>query len=954
MTTEEMEQQVLEEMKAGAYAADRDLVTPVDDILMVNPETRLIDVPASEELFGTCLEHGVARKHFKCPRIVQDSVDLSDCRIFINYVSASGNVGQYLCDDVETTADGNYVTFSWKLTRNVFDENRDALIYFAVQAKKLDGDEVFATRKAQGRCYETVEAGEVITEQYADIILQILEKLDNVTEIPPEQIREAVNAYLAEHPPAGISQEQIAGAVAGYLEEHPLQELDPTADSKVAAHNTSVAAHNDIRLLITGLTDRLNALADSDDTTLDQLSEIVAYIKSNKSLIDGITSGKVSVADIINNLTTNAANRPLSAAQGVKLKQLIDAIVIPQVLPNPKKLRFTGAVTAEYDGSSEETINIPSGGGDGGGNTYLPFVTPEQFGAIGDGTADDTAAFESAIASGKKIICSGNKSYKFTGEIISNATKVNIDGHQCTFKGFRLKINVNADETNWASQYPQPCSEIQNIRFENPNGYDSCIKTGIPLKIAHCVVDGYDNWLKNYGSYMDYMVLENILTTNHIGTEYIIDLAHLGDKHVFREVDVGGFGANRKFIRISGCEAATFINCILCGQNVIYQSTANFIGCHGEGISSIALEGDPYKSGVKFLGCYFWDKYGLPDGDSVQYDNCNFFVNYQSYGNGVNDYRALNTRNCRVLCAKENADPQSYILLDDLQKNVYDTATYSSVKCISPSSALAIAGDKEWNLYTGNYEYTFFPSSNPESIEYSDFANSKANFTVSVSYGTSVVGFTADMTYKGMYIWAYRKDPYGIIKRAVFPVRSERYYDYGEVFNGLLWETVSSIPIPKNSKALLKHGIYYTTDGNVNAEKALKLDANTWNILGSSQGGEEPIDPPPAITYEFKTGWIDNYGMEQSHNGSYPDASRSEFIPVEPNSGYVITSAAGVSGDYMRIRKYNSSKSYVGSSESWDTSGNPCTYNVGDNVYFIRILYLDDPGLNTFVSLEKM
>ena len=37
--------------------------------------------------------------------------------------------------------------------------------------------------------------------------------------------------------------------------------------------------------LITGLTTRLNTLADSDDTTLDQMSEIVEYIKSNKLYI---------------------------------------------------------------------------------------------------------------------------------------------------------------------------------------------------------------------------------------------------------------------------------------------------------------------------------------------------------------------------------------------------------------------------------------------------------------------------------------------------------------------------------------------------------------------------------------------------------------------------------------------------------------------------------------------
>ena len=135
-----------------------------------------------------------------------------------------------------------------------------------------------------------------------------------------------------------------------------------TAAGLVAAHNTGETSHSDIRLLIQGLTDRLNALADSDDTTLDQLSEVVAYIKSNRSLIEAITTSKVSVSDIIDNLTTNTSNKPLSAAQGVALKALIDAISIPTQLPNPNALTFTGAATGSYDGSAPLSVEIPGGG----------------------------------------------------------------------------------------------------------------------------------------------------------------------------------------------------------------------------------------------------------------------------------------------------------------------------------------------------------------------------------------------------------------------------------------------------------------------------------------------------------------------------------------------------------------------------------------------------------------
>ena len=51
---------------------------------------------------------------------------------------------------------------------------------------------------------------------------------------------------------------------------------------------------------------------------------------------------------------------------------------IPEKLPNPQKIIFTGAVSAEYDGSSQQTINIPT---DGGSDFYtLPIMSDTQLG----------------------------------------------------------------------------------------------------------------------------------------------------------------------------------------------------------------------------------------------------------------------------------------------------------------------------------------------------------------------------------------------------------------------------------------------------------------------------------------------------------------------------------------------------------------------------------------------
>lgn len=99
-----------------------------------------------------------------------------------------------------------------------------------------------------------------------------------------------------------------------------------TVDSKISSHNTSSSAHSDIRVLITELTTKVNNFLDVDDTTTDQLSEVLEMIENNKGTLESLTSGKVNVSDIVDNLTTSSTTKVLSANQGVALKALVDAL----------------------------------------------------------------------------------------------------------------------------------------------------------------------------------------------------------------------------------------------------------------------------------------------------------------------------------------------------------------------------------------------------------------------------------------------------------------------------------------------------------------------------------------------------------------------------------------------------------------------------------------------------
>lgn len=218
-----------------------------------------------------------------------------------------------------------------------------------------------------------IEVDDVLSEQSENPVANkaIAKSIKEVEEkIPTDYVSEEElenKGYLTKHQPLD------AYAKKSELPTTPESvgaDAKGTADAKVDEHNISETAHNDIRILIKNLTTKVTTLLDSDDESLDQMSEIVTYIKSNRSLIDAITTSKVSVDDIVDNLTTSLSNKPLSAKQGVALKSLFDEvktslgkIVIPTELPNPQKLTFDGAVSAEYDGSGAVVVTIPSGQG---------------------------------------------------------------------------------------------------------------------------------------------------------------------------------------------------------------------------------------------------------------------------------------------------------------------------------------------------------------------------------------------------------------------------------------------------------------------------------------------------------------------------------------------------------------------------------------------------------------
>ena len=194
-------------------------------------------------------------------------------------------------------------------------------------------------------------------------------------------------------------------------------------DNKISTHNTSTTAHNDIRVLITDLTTKLNNFLDVDDTTTDQLSEVLALIENNRGTLESLTTNKINVSDIIDNLITNNSSKVLSAAQGVAIKNLIDAL---QTAVNGKQDTITGGASTITSSNLTSNRALVS---NGSGKVAISDITSTELGYLDGVTANVQTQLNAKAASSHTHDYAGSSS---AGGAATSANKLNTDAGSVT------------------------------------------------------------------------------------------------------------------------------------------------------------------------------------------------------------------------------------------------------------------------------------------------------------------------------------------------------------------------------------------------------------------------------------------------------------------------------------------------------------------------------------------
>lgn len=329
------------------------VVEPVNDIFEIDPETRVITVPASEKLFGVANDGNSERKHFRCSKIVGDNIDLSTMHLYINYQNANGQKCPYLVEDIRT--DGDYITFSWLIGPDVVAYKGQ--IKFIVCAKKGDGTiPEWNTTLAEGTVLEGLEATDKVVERNPDIIEQILTRLDNVTEIP---------------------QDKVQSAVSTYMEANPINVPKNLSDLKEDAEHRTVTDTEkqswDNKSDFDGNYESLTGKPELAEWALQ--SKKPTYTASEVGALPDTTGIPKNLSD----LQDDAEHRTVTDTEkqswnnksdfsgnyeDLKGKPTIPTIpTVPTKLPNPQALTITyGGKAHTYDGSEALAITIETGG----------------------------------------------------------------------------------------------------------------------------------------------------------------------------------------------------------------------------------------------------------------------------------------------------------------------------------------------------------------------------------------------------------------------------------------------------------------------------------------------------------------------------------------------------------------------------------------------------------------
>lgn len=260
---------------------------------------RFITVPDELKRIAVQFDHNVETVTFDCPRY-WDGIDMSIMRIYINYMRPDNVKGTYVATDVSIDNDDpNMMHFNWTISKDVTMAKGSISFLVCITKINEDGNEVNHWNSELNReltVSEGLECQEVIAAEYADVISELLERMDHLT-----------------------------GAVNGELLEDILDEQDALKNDNAVINNSLTALQGRVSAAETDILELEAGLAETNVDVKGLDTRVLTNELAIGDLKDRVSTNETDISVLQNKMNDLESNGVVGAGDFTELENRVAA-----------------------------------------------------------------------------------------------------------------------------------------------------------------------------------------------------------------------------------------------------------------------------------------------------------------------------------------------------------------------------------------------------------------------------------------------------------------------------------------------------------------------------------------------------------------------------------------------------------------------------------------------------